>query len=116
MNAIAQALSHLDDLDEPARNRVLTWMVSRWGPFPGASGLVPRGDASAYHAGQELEVDLARPGRKEAQATGVLEDGTLVVVDDAEHLLGETARVIVKTVRQTSRGAMLFARLAAGEP
>jgi hypothetical protein len=115
MHAIAQAMSHLEELDEAARARVLSWMVSRWGPFPGAQAPVSRADASEYYAGQEVEVDLSRPGRKLRQATGMLEDGTLVVVEDAEHLLGETVRAVVKTVRPTSRGAMLFARVAGSE-
>ncbi len=121
MAAIASAMEHLEkvELDEGARQRVLTWMVSRWGPFPGAPS--PASSASAgssrpevaYHAGQEVEVELERLGRKPRQAQGRLEDGTLVVVDDGEELMGQRVRVYVTQVRPTVRGVMLFGRVLA---
>ncbi len=116
MGAIAQAMARLDedDLTAEARQRILTWMVSRWGPFPvaAAAGATPRSSPNGEYAlGQELEVELTKPGRKEHQANGYLEDGTLVVVDEADHMLGEAVRVHIRSVLPRGGGTMLFARL-----
>jgi hypothetical protein len=111
MDAIAGGMRLLDELDNGARERVLAWVASRWGPFPSAAPAGSMTEADGYHAGQELEIELTQVGRKERQARGFLEDGTLVVVDEADHLLGDRVRVAVNAVRRTQRGTMLFASL-----
>ena len=110
MKVIAGAMRQLDEfeLDAAAKQRVLAWMISRYGP--NGSSVEPA-RREAYEEGQELELALSGPGRKPGQAKGNLDDGTLVIVDDAEHLVGDKARVIVKKVRSTTRGVMVFARL-----
>lgn len=111
MGAIAEAMSTLEELDDAARQRVLTWMMHRWGPFPAAAPAPQPEPEAPYSSGQELDVYLDRRGRKESQAQGDLEDGSLVLVDDADHLLGQTARVVVTNVRRSRRGFMVFAKL-----
>jgi uncharacterized protein YacL len=63
--------------------------------------------------GERLLVDLVRPGRQERQAIGYLPDGDMVVVNDAEHLLGEdSVEVTVLSTRPTPQGMLVFAALA----
>ncbi len=66
--------------------------------------------------GSALTVEIQRPGREADQGLGYLEDGTMILADGAAHLLGRSVRVVVRSVRQTATGRMVFARLAEGEP
>lgn len=62
--------------------------------------------------GERLVVDLVKVGRQPRQAVAYLADGDMVVVNDAEHLVGSTAvPVVVSGTRPTSQGLLLFARL-----
>jgi len=63
-------------------------------------------------AGQQVAVRLTRRGKESGQAVGHLEDGTMVVVEEADHLLGETVSVMVTNALQTSTGQLVFARVA----
>jgi uncharacterized protein YacL len=68
-------------------------------------------------AGQQVPVRLTRRGRDTGQAVGYLDDGTMVVVEEADHLLGDTVSVTVTNALQTSTGRLIFARVAGlGEP
>lgn len=72
--------------------------------------------APDHVAGERLLVDLVRPGRQERQAVGYLPDGDMVVVNDAEHLVGsDGVEVVVLSTRPTAQGVLVFARLAAAE-
>lgn len=63
--------------------------------------------------GEVLRVDLVRPGRQPRQAVGYLPDGDMVVVNEAEQLLGQSqVSVEVLSTRQTSQGLLVFARIA----
>jgi uncharacterized protein YacL len=63
--------------------------------------------------GEVLRVDLVRPGRQPRQAVGYLPDGDMVVVNEAEQLLGQQqVAVEVLSTRQTSQGLLVFARIA----
>ena len=42
---------------------------------------------------------------------GYLDDGTMVVVDDARRSLGKEVNVSVTSVLQTSTGRMIFAKI-----
>jgi uncharacterized protein YacL len=63
-------------------------------------------------AGDHIQVPLTRRGRDHGQAVGYLEDGTMVVVEDADHLLGDTVSATVTNALQTSTGRLIFARVA----
>jgi uncharacterized protein YacL len=61
-----------------------------------------------------IEAKLVREGKEYNQAIAYLDDGTMVVVDNARRLVGSTQRVIVTSVLQTAAGKMIFAKLEAG--
>jgi len=62
--------------------------------------------------GETLNVRLVREGRDHGQAVGHLEDGTMVVVEEAAAHIGSEVDVRVTNVLQTSTGRMVFASLA----
>jgi len=60
--------------------------------------------------GEMMTTRLIKEGKEHNQAIGYLEDGTMVVVDAAKHLMGATLNVTVTSVLQTSAGRMIFAK------
>ncbi len=64
--------------------------------------------------GTRLELRLVKAGRDPKQAVGYLEDGTMVVVDDAAEAIGGRIEVDVTSILQNRQGRMLFAVPAAG--
>jgi uncharacterized protein YacL len=62
--------------------------------------------------GEALLLRITRPGRERGQGIGYTEDGTMVVVVDADRLVGETVPVSVTNVIQTPTGQLAFARLS----
>lgn len=61
--------------------------------------------------GEELKIKLIKEGKEHNQAVGYLDDGTMVVVEDARRLVGQEAVVVVSSVLQTQAGKMIFTRL-----
>ncbi|MCQ9207050.1 MAG: TRAM domain-containing protein [Omnitrophica bacterium] len=59
--------------------------------------------------GEEMTVKISREGKEYNQGVAYLDDGTMVVVDNARRLIGQTIRVTVTSVLQTSAGRMIFA-------
>ncbi len=60
--------------------------------------------------GDSLTLFLGKEGKERAQAVGYLDDGTMVVVDDARQHIGKRLTVHVNSILQTSAGRMIFAR------
>jgi uncharacterized protein YacL len=54
---------------------------------------------------------LIKEGKEYNQAVGYLEDGTMVVVEEARRLIGHVVKVVVTSVFQTQAGRMIFSRL-----
>jgi uncharacterized protein YacL len=63
-------------------------------------------------SGEQILVRLNRRGRERGQAVGYLDDGTMVVVEEADHLLGDTVKVTVTNAIQTTTGQMVFGEVA----
>lgn len=63
--------------------------------------------------GEQIRLELAREGRERGQAVGYLDDGTMVVVEEATDAIGRHVDAVVSRIVQTSGGRLLFARLAA---
>jgi uncharacterized protein YacL len=61
--------------------------------------------------GETLEVELLKPGREEHQAVGYLEDGSMVVVQQARAFLGRTVTTEITSILPSAGGKMVFARL-----
>lgn len=61
--------------------------------------------------GDEILVELVKDGRERGQAVGYLEDGTMVVVEQARERIGDEVPVQVRNVIQTTTGRMVFAVL-----
>jgi len=59
--------------------------------------------------GEELGVRIAKEGKEYNQGVAYLDDGTMVVVDNAKQLIGQNINVVVTSVLQTSAGRMIFA-------
>jgi uncharacterized protein YacL len=62
--------------------------------------------------GERVPLRLVRRGRESGQAVGYLGDGTMVVVEEADHLLGDTVKIAVTNALLTSTGRMVFGRVA----
>ena len=73
---------------------------------------------ATFLPGEKLSLSIVRPGREQGQGLAYLEDGTMVVVEDAAELVGRTVGVMVTSSLQTNMGRMIFARPqdAAEEP
>ncbi len=61
--------------------------------------------------GEELDVRITKEGKEYNQGVAYLDDGTMVVVDNTRHLIGQTVKVLITSVLQTSAGRMIFAKL-----
>ncbi len=64
--------------------------------------------------GESLAVFLLKEGKESGQGVAYLNDGTMIVVDEARRLIGKTVDVVVTSVLQTTAGRMIFARLREG--
>ncbi len=61
--------------------------------------------------GEAMKVFILKEGKEYNQGVAYLDDGTMVVVDDARKLIGKTAEIAVTSVLQTTAGKMIFGRL-----
>lgn len=62
--------------------------------------------------GEEMVLSLVKEGKENKQAVAYLDDGTMIVVEDGKRFIGQTIKVIVTSVLQTSAGRMIFAKPA----
>lgn len=60
--------------------------------------------------GEAMRVFILKEGKESNQGVGYLDDGTMVVVDNARKLIGRTIDVVVTSVLQTTAGKMIFCR------
>ncbi len=63
--------------------------------------------------GEPLTVKIVRAGEEPGQGIGFLDDGTMVVVEQAREKMGNLVSLAVTSVLQTSAGKMIFGRLDA---
>ncbi len=61
--------------------------------------------------GEKMQLKLIKEGKEYNQAVGYLEDGTMVVVEDARRSIGHEVKVVVTSVLQTQAGRMIFTKL-----
>jgi uncharacterized protein YacL len=65
--------------------------------------------------GENMQIHIRREGKEKNQGVGFLDDGTMIVVDNARRLIGKKVNISVTSVLQTSAGRMIFANLAENE-
>jgi uncharacterized protein YacL len=61
--------------------------------------------------GEQVRIDIIRPGKEPGQGIGYLEDGTMLVVEDGESAIGKTVDIVITSMLQTSAGRMVFGKL-----
>ena len=64
-----------------------------------------------YIPGERLQIKVIKEGEINTQGVGYLDDGTMVVCENASHLLGKDISVIVTSVLQSSAGRMIFGKM-----
>ncbi len=63
-----------------------------------------------YLPGDYIDIKILKQGKEATQGIGYLDDGTMVVVEEAKSHVGEELRVIVTSALQTAAGRMIFAK------
>ena len=61
--------------------------------------------------GDVLSLHLTKLGKDKHQALGYLNDGTMIVVNQAATLIGQTVYVVITSALPTSGGRLIFAEL-----
>jgi len=61
--------------------------------------------------GETLNLRIVREGKDKGQGVGYLNDGTMVVVNQAQDLVGQQVQVQVQSLLQTGAGVIVFAEL-----
>ena len=71
-----------------------------------ANALKPR-----YIPGERLNIKVIKEGEGPGQGVGYLDDGTMVICENASGLVGKEIAVVVTSVLQSSAGRMIFCKL-----
>jgi uncharacterized protein YacL len=61
--------------------------------------------------GERMNIVVLKEGKEYNQGVGYLDDGTMVVVDNARRLIGRAIEITVTSVLQTASGKMIFGRV-----
>jgi len=61
--------------------------------------------------GEVIHIQIMKEGKEPGQGVGYLEDGTMVVVEDARHRVKEPLQVVISSVLQTTAGRMIFGKI-----
>ncbi|HZK43003.1 MAG TPA: PIN domain-containing protein [Syntrophomonadaceae bacterium] len=67
------------------------------------------------YPGETMHINIIKEGKEDGQGVGYLEDGTMVVVEEAYGDIGNDLEVIVTSVFQTAAGRMIFTRKIKGD-
>lgn len=61
--------------------------------------------------GELLTVKIIKPGEESGQGIGYLDDGTMIVAEQARDHVGQDVSIMVTSVLQTSAGRMIFGKM-----
>jgi uncharacterized protein YacL len=61
--------------------------------------------------GEKMELKIIQAGKERHQGVGYLPDGTMIVVEEGDGLVGKMVSVAIKRVLQTAAGKMYFATI-----
>ncbi len=64
--------------------------------------------------GETLQVQILREGKSQGQGVAYLDDGTMVVIENARRFIGKEVEVAVTSVLQTTAGRMIFSEIKNG--
>ncbi|MHB8070297.1 MAG: TRAM domain-containing protein [Desulfobaccales bacterium] len=64
--------------------------------------------------GETLQVQILREGKSQGQGVAYLDDGTMVVIENARRYIGKEVEVAVTSVLQTTAGRMIFSEIKNG--
>ena len=64
--------------------------------------------------GEQMTVKIVREGKESGQGVAYLDDGTMIIVDNAQKLINMNVKVVVTSVLQTTAGRMIFSELKEG--
>lgn len=64
-----------------------------------------------FATGDAISVTIRSEGREREQGVGFTNDGTMIVVEDARHLVGKEISAVVSRVYTTQTGRIIFAHL-----
>jgi len=62
-------------------------------------------------SGEEISLKIVKEGKEAGQGVGYLEDGTMVVVENASKYIGKVVDIIIDSAIQTPTGRIIFAKL-----
>jgi uncharacterized protein YacL len=66
--------------------------------------------------GELMNVFILKEGKEHNQGVAYLDDGTMVVVDNARSRIGRSLDIVVTSVLQTTAGRMIFGRMTGEAP
>jgi uncharacterized protein YacL len=66
--------------------------------------------------GEFMKVFILKEGKEYNQGVAYLDDGTMVVVDNARKMISKTIDIVVTSVLQTTAGKMIFGRYIEAAP
>ena len=66
--------------------------------------------------GEFMKVFILKEGKEYNQGVAYLDDGTMVVVDNARRMISRNIDIVVTSVLQTTAGKMIFGRYIEGSP
>lgn len=64
--------------------------------------------------GEQMTVKIVREGKEAGQGVAYLDDGTMIIVDNAQKLVNMNVKVTVTSVLQTTAGRMIFSEMKEG--
>lgn len=65
-----------------------------------------------FLVGDQMDIVIRSEGRERDQGIGYTDDGTMIVVEDARHMIGQTIPAVITRVYTTQNGRIVFAQLA----
>ena len=102
-----------------ARKNLRVWMSDGADDIENQAGSWPLNNIELANAlkpvvlpGEIMKVFILKEGKEYNQGVAYLDDGTMVVIDNARRLIGRNLDVIVTSVLQTTAGRMIFGRYA----
>lgn len=63
---------------------------------------------------EEIRITVIKEGKDQNQGIAYLDDGTMIVIDNGKHYIGQEVAVVVTSILQTPAGRMIFTQINDG--